>query len=70
MKSVCANAALKVLMTTGSVGGKGRGKVRAKGRGSLTSTAGKKPVDQAARARQGAAMAKARKLAATRYPLP
>ena len=65
MKSVCANAALKVLMTTGSVGGKGRGKVRAKGRGSLTSTAGKKPVDRA-----GAAMAKARKLAATRYPLP
>ena len=70
VKSVCANAALKVLMTTGSVGGKGRGKVRAKGRGSLTSTAGKKPVEQAARARQGAAMAKARKLAATRYPLP
>ena len=65
MKSVCANAALKVLMTTGSVGGKGRGKVRAKGRGSPS-----KPVDQAARARQGAAMAKARKLAATRYPLP
>ena len=67
MKSVCANAALKVLMTTGSVGGKGRGKVRAKGRGSLTSTAGKKPVDQAARS---AALAKARKTAATRYPLP
>ena len=65
MKSVCANAALKVLMTTGSVGGKGRGKVRAKGRGSPST--GKKPVDQAARS---AALAKARKTAATRYPLP
>ena len=66
MKSVCANAALKVLMTKGSVGGKGRGEVRAKGRGSPST--GK--VDSAARSRQGAAMAKARKLAATRYPLP
>ena len=68
MKSVCANAALKVLMTTGSVGGKGRGKVRGKGRDSPS--AGKKPVDQAARARQSAALAKARKTAAARYPLP
>ena len=68
MKSLCANAALKVLMTTGSVGAKGRGKVRAKGRGSPST--GKKPVDQAARARRGAALATARKLAATRYPLP
>merc|ERR1740130_2255185 len=53
VKSVCANAALKVLMTTGSVGGKGRGKA----------SSGKKPVDQAERARQhGAAerLAKAR----------
>ena len=33
VQAVCKNQALKVLMTTGSVGGKGRGKARGKARG-------------------------------------